>query len=43
MERLEQALLTAADQNLFTPDFIEHAVTWEVHAGAIKAPPIGDD
>ncbi len=31
----EQALLTTTDMNLFTPDFLQQAETWEVRSGAV--------
>jgi DNA replication and repair protein RecF len=31
----EQALLTTTDVNLFTPEFVSHADTWEVCTGAV--------
>ncbi len=36
LEKMEQALLTAADLNLFAPEFTRRAETWQVHAGTIK-------
>ncbi|MEW6093797.1 MAG: DNA replication/repair protein RecF [Chloroflexota bacterium] len=36
LEKMEQALLTAADLNLFAPDFTRRSETWQVHAGEVK-------
>jgi DNA replication and repair protein RecF len=36
LDRVEQALLTTTDMNLFEPGFVERAVSWEVAAGKIK-------
>jgi DNA replication and repair protein RecF len=36
LEKMEQALLTAADLNLFAPEFTRRAETWQVHAGEVK-------
>ena len=31
----EQAMLTTTDLDLFAPDFVEKATTWQVHAGRV--------
>jgi DNA replication and repair protein RecF len=39
LERLtqtEQAMLTTTDLDLFSPEFVERAVTWSVHDGRLK-------
>jgi DNA replication and repair protein RecF len=37
LEKSDQAMLTAADLNLFTKGFIEMAETWNVNAGTIQS------
>jgi len=37
LDKIEQALLTTTDMNLFSPDFVEKAEKWEVSSGTVKA------
>jgi DNA replication and repair protein RecF len=35
LKESEQAMLTTTDLNLFTPDFVAQAETWQIQAGAV--------
>jgi DNA replication and repair protein RecF len=36
LEKMEQALVTTTDLNLFSPDFVSGTVVWEAEAGSLK-------
>jgi len=36
LDKIEQALLTTTDLKLFSPDFVDKAVKWEVSSGTVK-------
>jgi DNA replication and repair protein RecF len=36
LDKIEQAILTTTDLNLFSPAFVEKAERWEVSAGTVK-------
>jgi DNA replication and repair protein RecF len=36
LDKIEQAILTTTDLNLFSPDFVEKAEMWEVSSGTVK-------
>jgi DNA replication and repair protein RecF len=33
----EQTMLTTTDENLFTPEFVNLATLWQIHAGAVSS------
>ena len=43
LEKIEQAILTTTDLNLFSPSFVEKAERWEVSAGTVKVRQDGKD
>ena len=43
LEKIEQAILTTTDLNLFSPSFVEKTERWEVSAGTVKVRQDGND
>ena len=43
LDKVEQAMLTTTDMNLFSPGFVENAEQWEVLAGTVKVQEVRKD
>jgi DNA replication and repair protein RecF len=41
LDKVEQAMLTTTDMNLFSPGFVENSEQWEISAGTVKVREVG--